>query len=70
MKRRTIDAIHEVRMTIVQIVIPAGIAVFAIDCRYPDLKYKIRDKFKSKKETVKSKIVEFKGKKEDKNECN
>lgn len=64
MKRRTIDAIHEVRMTIVQIVIPAGIAAFAIDGRYPDLKYKIRDKFNSKKETIKSKIVEFKSKKE------
>lgn len=70
MKRKTIDAIHEVRMTIVQIVIPAGIAAFAIDGRYPDLKYKIRDKFESKKESVKNKIVEFKNKKENKDECN
>ena len=56
MKRRTIDSIHEIRMTIVQIVIPAGIAAFAIDGRYPNLKYKIRDKYREKKNKVKNKI--------------
>ena len=64
MKRKTIDAMHEVRMTIVQIVIPAAVAAFAIDGRYPDLKYKIRDKFMAKKIDITDKVVEF-GKRKD-----
>lgn len=45
MKRKTIDAWHEARLTFVQVIIPTVVGAFAIDNRYPDLKYKIRDKF-------------------------
>lgn len=63
MKRKTIDAWHELRLTVVQIGIPACVAAFAIDGRYPDLKYKIRDKFNDKKESIENKVVKFTKKK-------
>lgn len=47
MKRKTIDAWHEARMTFVQVLMPTIVGLYALDGRYPDLKYKIADKIKN-----------------------
>ena len=49
MKYKHIQAWHEARMTFVQIVIPTVIGALYLDNKYPDLKYKIKDKFDFKK---------------------
>lgn len=41
--RQRIDASHEARLWITQVVIPAIGGIVIIDKLYPDLKYKIKD---------------------------
>lgn len=67
MKRKTIDAMHEVRLTIVQVVIPATLAAITIDKSYPNLKYKIKDKCENVTSEIRNKVKSFKKRKIEEN---
>ena len=54
--RQRIDASHEMRMWINQVIIPAVTAAVFIDRMNPGLKYKIVDGVKNKVDDVKTKL--------------
>lgn len=54
--RQRIDASHEARLWITQVILPVAGGVLLIDYLYPNLKYQIRDDVQSTAEKIKNKF--------------
>lgn len=60
MKRKNIDAMHEIRMMIAQVIIPTTLGAIALDKSYPNLKYVIKEKVnKTFSKKPKCRIIKF-----------
>ena len=55
-KRQRIDASREVRLWIGQVIVPGVVGLMAIDRMYPELKYKVSDKYRDVKSNIKNKF--------------
>lgn len=60
MTRKQIDALHEIRLTFVQVVIPVAIGFIYLEENYPSWRYNAKKKFVEGKNYIKDKAQSFK----------
>lgn len=56
MTYKQIESARQTRLMITEVVVPAALAIIAIDGRYPHLKYSIKNKCRDVKDNVKKKF--------------
>lgn len=61
MTRKQIDALHEIRLTFVQVVVPIGVGLIYLEETHPHWKSDVRKGVNKSKEYIKEKVQGFSG---------
>lgn len=60
MTRKQIDALHELRLTFVQVVVPIGIGLIYLEETHPHWKHDVKKKIVEGKDFIRYKVQSFK----------